>query len=144
MSSTDMSAWWPTASEPMRSSWPSALAGLMVHISTTCSRVNSMARKRVIISVMLWTVNWRPGRVRSVLMQWGINPWSSTRWPTSKLKFIRPWAVSSHTPRSWASLASGTSLPWESITPPGLAVKRWVTMSPSSRMGSSWWITFSS
>ena len=72
---------------------------------------------------MLWTVRARPGTVRSVLMQWGSTPWSITRSPTSKAKFIRPWAVSSHTPRSWASRASGTSLPSASSTPPGLAVK---------------------
>ena len=77
-----------------------ARAGLMVHISTTRSMVKPMARKRVIISVMLWTVRMRPGTVRSVLMQWGSTPWSSTRSPMSKLKLARPWAVSSQTPRS--------------------------------------------
>jgi hypothetical protein len=43
--------------------------------------------------------------------------------PTSKLKFMRPCAVSNHTPRAAASRASGTSLPLPSSTPPGLGVK---------------------
>ena len=113
-------------------------------IVTTCGRVKPRPRKRVIISVMLCTVFSRPGIVRSVLMQCGASPCSSTRRPTSKLKLSRPWAVSSQTPRSAASRASGTSLPSASSTPPGLAVKRWVTMSPGSNIGSSSRMTFGS
>ena len=100
-----------------------ALAGLAVDIVTTCGSVKPSPRKRVMISVMLCTVMMRPGTVRSVLMQCGSSPCSMMRRPTSKLKFIRPWAVSNHTPRSAASRASGTSLPLASSTPPGLAVK---------------------
>ncbi len=90
---------------------------------TTWGSVKPRPRKRVIISVRLCTVMMRPGTVRSVLMQWGSTPCSITRRPTSKLKFMRPCAVSNHTPRSAASFTSGISLPLPSRTPPGLAVK---------------------
>ena len=99
------------------------MAGFAVHIVTTCGNVKPSPMKRVIISVMLCTVLARPGTVRSVLMQCGSSPCSMMRRPTSKLKFIRPCAVSNHTPRLAASRASGTSLPLMSSTPPGFGVK---------------------
>ncbi len=96
------------------------------------------------ISTRPWTGSSLPGAVRSVLMQWGSSPWSMMRRPWSKPKFWRPWAVSSHTPRSAASFASGTSLPLASRTPPGRVVKKWVMMSPSSMMGRSCRMTLGS
>src|SRR5215475_13680527 len=139
-----MSAWRPTWREPRRPASPIARAGLTVDIAMTCSSVKPMPRKRAMISTMLCTVLARPGMVRSVLMQCGVKPWSRTRRPTLKPKFIRPCAVSSHTPRAASSLASGTSLPLVSSTPPGLAVNRCVTMSPGSSSGKSSRITFGS
>ena len=99
------------------------MAGLVVDIVTTWGTVKPRPGKRVIISVMLCTVIARPGTVRSVEMQWGSRPCSRILRPTSKLKFMRPCAVSNHTPRAAASRASGTSLPLPSSTPPGFGVK---------------------
>src|SRR5207237_7652174 len=115
-----MSAWRPTARLPRRVTSPIARAGFTVDIAMTCSSVKPMPRKRAMISTMLCTVLARPGIVRSVLMQCGVRPWSRTRRPTLKPKFMRPCAVSSHTPRAASSLASGTSFPLVSRTPPGL------------------------
>ena len=96
-----MSACRPTARLPSRSSAPMALAGFAVDIVTTCGSVKPSPRKRVMISVMLCTVLSAAGHgevgADAVGQQALLDACAG---PTSKLKFIRPCAVSNHTPRS--------------------------------------------
>ena len=130
-----MSAFIPTDRLPLCFSSPSALAGLKVVISITCSRFKPRAKNLDMVTVRLRTIGVsKLGVTKSVLNVVGSTPFSKPILAMLKLKLNIPLATSRTTPLLMASQSSAKTVPSGLIMPPGFAVYICSMMSPLSRL----------